>query len=174
VRVTSLPENVTKELVNFLFEYKDGNLFWKNLPNDKRHFKVNLSEKAGGLSGTYEKIRINEFQIETHRLIWLYHFGDIEKGLEIDHIDRNPLNNCIENLRVVTKSQNQMNSKARGLSKYKGVSWDKTKWRARIWVNKKEILLGKFSTEIEAAVAYNNAAILNFKEYAKLNEIANV
>lgn len=47
--------------------------------------------------------------IQVHRLVWILNFGAIPDGLEIDHIDRNPSNNRIENLRLVTRSQNGYN-----------------------------------------------------------------
>jgi hypothetical protein len=100
------------------------------------------------------------------------------KGVIVDHINGNPLDNRKCNLRFATKSQNAMNSIPRkcSTSKYKGVSWcamTKT-WRARLHHNQKEIWLGRFKTEVEAAIAYNEAAPKYFKEFAKINEIPNV
>ena len=96
-------------------------------------------------------------------------------GMLTDHIDGNGLNNQKNNLRIVTKSQNNMNSKkgAGFTSKYKGVNWDKDckKWRAHITLNKKKKHLGVFINEEEAAIAYNEAAKKLFKEYANLNEV---
>lgn len=95
-----------------------------------------------------------------HRLIWSYHFGNIPNGKEIDHIDGNKLNNNIENLRLVNRSQNSQNKKSRfGKSKFKGVKFRKDyknrPWQARINVNYKDIYLGAFFLEEDAACAYN-------------------
>lgn len=99
-------------------------------------------------------------------------------GYETDHINGNRLDNRRSNLRVVTKSQNQRNAIARkGTSKYKGVSFHKTKrhktgyWIARIQVDGKVNRLGYFKSEVDAAKAYNEAAIKHYGIYAKLNEV---
>jgi hypothetical protein len=97
------------------------------------------------------------------------------EGFQCDHIDGNTLNNQKSNLRNVTCQQNGCNkSKCKNLfSKYKGVSRVKRdkKWQAYITVHQKPIFLGCFTNELDAAVAYNNAAIKYFGEYAKLNQI---
>jgi hypothetical protein len=57
-------------------------------------------------------------------------------------------------------------------SKFKGVCWDtRGKWRARITQSKKNKHLGYFTDEIEAAKAYNKAALKHFGEFAYLNEV---
>lgn len=92
-----------------------------------------------------------------------------------DHINGNKLDNRRKNLRHCTHQQNMSNMKNRigGTSKYKGVYWHKggKKWAANVTVNYKNIHLGLFVSEIEAASAYNEAALQYFKEFAKLNII---
>ena len=95
------------------------------------------------------------------------------EGFITDHIDRDGLNNQRSNLRLATRSQNKANQKKhwKGTSKYKGVSWcsrDKV-WTVRIKCTSKTINLGNFKDEIEAAKAYDIAAISFFKEFANLN-----
>jgi len=93
---------------------------------------------------------------------------------EFDHADRDCCNNQKYNLREASRTQNMMNRakwNKHTASKYKGVtSHSSGQWRARITVYKKQIYLGLFDTEIEAAKAYNNAAIEFFKEFACLNQ----
>lgn len=56
-------------------------------------------------------------------------------------------------------------------SRFKGVCWHKNRFRSYITVDKKQIGLGRYIEEIEAARAYNAAASIYFGEFAKLNEV---
>lgn len=93
--------------------------------------------------------------------------------LMIDHIDGNPLNNCVSNLRTVDHSTNGMNrKKARNTKfKYKGVSYSKKDkaFRAQIKSAGKSKSLGYHETEKDAALAYDKAALELFGEFACLN-----
>jgi len=92
---------------------------------------------------------------------------------EIDHEDRNGLNNTQANLRPANRSHQLANQGKRtgGTSQYKGVSLDKSrgKWAAYIQVARKTVNLGRYDEEIEAARAYDAAAHDHFKEFAALN-----
>lgn len=102
-----------------------------------------------------------------------------DPSIIVDHKFHNGLDNTKENLRTCTRQENARNSRPhkKSKSKYKGVSYDNSKglkhWRARITLNYKRILLGRFLTEKEAAIAYNNAALKHYGEFAVLNEILN-
>lgn len=91
----------------------------------------------------------------------------------VDHINRDKLDNRRCNLRICSQRQNTMNQAkhAKAASKYKGVHAHKGKWRARIVPNGKNIHLGLFDHEKDAALAYNVAAQRHYGEYAKLNEV---
>ena len=101
---------------------------------------------------------------------------DPPSGLEVDHINLDGLDNRRENLRVASRQQNSRNTRPRtnAVSRFKGVSRNLRggrPWRGRIVVDRREIGLGYFTTEAEAALAYNEAATRLFGEYALLNEV---
>lgn len=90
---------------------------------------------------------------------------------EVDHEDKNKQNDRWSNLRPATRSQNNWNRRpARGmLSSYLGVRARGNKWCARITCNKKQISLGIFPNEIDAARAHDIAAVKHHGPYASLN-----
>lgn len=94
---------------------------------------------------------------------------------EVDHINRNTLDNRKSNLRICTKSQNQGNKpiQRNNTSGYKGVSSLQYggKWTARISIKGKNTHIGQFETKEEAAIAYNKKAVEVFGEYAYQNVI---
>lgn len=98
------------------------------------------------------------------------------EGKEVDHINGNKLDNRRENLRLVSRIQNSQNKKAQTNTNnlYKGYYKEnrgKRLYVVEIIVNTKKIYIGKYSTELEAAKAYNDAAVKYFGEFAKLNNI---
>lgn len=103
-----------------------------------------------------------------HRIIL-----DVPKGLYVDHIDGNGLNNQRSNLRICTNQDNARNQPARKnvTSQFKGVGWhkDHNKWRAYITDMHKAIHIGMFKSEKEAALAYDKRAKELFGEFARLN-----
>ena len=107
----------------------------------------------------------NYKEISMHRLIM-----NAKLDQQVDHINRNGLDNRKENLRFSSQAENMQNREGWGKSKYKGVSFhDSGLFRARIWKDKKEILIGYFKEEVDAARAYDKAAINLYGDKAKRN-----
>ena len=104
-----------------------------------------------------------------HRLVAKEWCPNPENKTCVDHIDGNPLNNHISNLRWATVAENTRNvSKNRNsTSKYKGVSKSGDKWLVHI----RNQHVGIFKDEKEAAIAYNNHAKERFGVFAKLNRM---
>lgn len=94
-----------------------------------------------------------------------------------DHINNIRSDNRFCNLRNSTFAQNAYNqskTKKPRLSQYKGATYDKNrgKWKAGIGYQSRYINLGRFDTEKEAALSYNEAALRLFGEFAKINLIS--
>jgi len=110
----------------------------------------------------YGYARVDGNMYYTHRVIWLLVHGEWPEH-EIDHIDRNKMNNRIENLRAVTPSENQHNHGLRrdNSTGFTGICFHKAakKYVAQIWLNGKPNYLGIFSTAEDAFLAYQLAKI---------------
>lgn len=95
-----------------------------------------------------------------------------KKNQEVDHINRNRLDNRRKNLRICVRTDNRQNTtKFKGSSKFWGVYWNKqTKsWRTRIQKNRKMYEGGLFHDEILAAKKYDELARLYYGNNAKTN-----
>jgi hypothetical protein len=140
---------LTQEYLHTLFDYKDGSLYWKV----KTSNRIKIGTKAGTIAKRGNlNININKKLHKAHRLIFMMHYGYVPKI--IDHIDGNPLNNCIKNLRPATELQNHHNMgiSKRNTSGIKGVCWDKSKnkWLARCNFDYKAHHVGYFDKIEEA------------------------
>lgn len=104
---------------------------------------------------------------------WLYMHDLIMDAKGIDHRDHDGLNNQRSNLRPATEQQNRRNTRKRlgYSSQYKGVYWSKQKrrWHALITIDSRSRNLGFYTSETEAALAYDDAAREVFGEFACIN-----
>lgn len=123
------------------------------------------------ITGTYHA----QFKgVRLHR--YLMNLTKDDKCL-VDHIDGNPLNNQKSNLRICNNSENSRNSKKakNNTSGYKGVFFEndnkKKRYKVCISINNKRKHVGRYETANEAAIAYNDAAIKYYGEFARLNEL---
>jgi len=143
---------ITYERVRELFTYNGKDLFWKITTNGR----APKGRIAGNLRPDgYRQIRINRKHYYAHRIIWLYKNGYMPEHL-IDHINRNPSDNRIENLREITGSCNIRNSgnPKNNASGVKGVRLNKKNkiWVAEIYVVDKTHYLGESKDFNEAVL----------------------
>lgn len=150
---------LTQERVRTLFDYdsESGILL--------RKFKSGKLKPCGHKpthSVGYGQVNIGEKMHLTHRIIWLWYYGSWPQN-EIDHIDRDRMNNRIGNLKSVTRAENNHNKglSSNNSSGFPGVGWSKRdkKYYAQIWINSKKIHLGYFTAPEEAYLAYQLAKI---------------
>lgn len=145
------------ELKSQLHYEPESGIFTRLVSN---HYMWKIGDVAGyKRKDGYISIRINKKLYLAHRLAWLYVYGEFPK-VGIDHIDGNPSNNSIQNLRNANQSQNCCNARLRtdNTSGHKGVTWTHKilKWRAECYLSGKKYQIGYFYSLEEAVKARNN------------------
>lgn len=150
-----------------------GAFTWMKEPAimDRNRWTIAGTEREDG----YVFIGLGDYgQIGAHRLAWVYVNGEIPDGMEVDHIDGNPSNNAIGNLRLATSSQQKQNKRVQSNNRsglkgaYYHAAHHGKKWRSQIKVGKRLIHLGYFWTPEEAHKAYAAAAKEHFGEFARV------
>ena len=143
----------------FVYEPKTGRLIRR------------ISQLGGGPAGSeagsfdtlgYRRVQVGGKSHKTHRVIWLMNYGKWPKN-EIDHIDHDPANNRLNNLRNADRTANGKNQKLskNNTSGLCGVLWHKRDevWTARIQNTERFIHLGNFDNLLDAACARKSAEI---------------
>lgn len=156
-----LTQKMLKEVVSY--DPKTGSMRWRI----GRGRRVIVGREIGCVNHEgYRYASVLGKKYVCHRLAWLYVHGKFPE-FYIDHINGNPSDNRIDNLRIATNHQNQGNSKKKSTnsSGVKGVRRHGHKWRAEVTVNRKRIHLGLFANLADAKKAYDAAAIAAFGEY---------
>lgn len=143
------------------------------------HWSVKINRLgANWLAYAFRSIRHEgrTINIRMHREIWERAYGPICSGFEVDHKDHGQfggLDNRRENLRICSHATNRGNSRRRvgTISGYKGVRWQKLsrRWQAYIVANGQQRHLGCFDDPVDAAKAYDLAAMRQWGEFAHLN-----
>jgi hypothetical protein len=137
------------------YDPETGRLFWKD--------EAGSINKVSG----YRYVKVRQKLKLAHRVAWAIYYGEEPaKGVLIDHINGDRLDNRIANLRLASYSQNSANAKlhTRNTSGFKGVAkvvrigrWT-GRWQASITVRNKQMNLGYFGTAEQAHQAYLAAA----------------
>jgi hypothetical protein len=143
---------LTQKKLQDLFYYIDGKLIKKRSGK-----KVGVKPDPNG----YGAVRVGDQIYKAHRIIFMFVHGYLPDML--DHRDGNKMNNNITNLRPATNQENQRNAQLRvdSASGATGVSFSQGKWRAYIYIDKKQINLGRFLAKDLAIEARRKAQ----KEY---------
>ena len=152
----------------FSYNRRTGILRWK--PRPRRHFRTykgwavwnanNAGRRAGNIKASgHRRVRINSVSFEEHRVVWKM-IVLAEPRQTIDHIDGNPSNNRLNNLRSASDRQQKWNAKLRldNRSGFRGVHPTGNRWLARIASNGEYRHLGCFATKAEASAAYETVA----------------
>lgn len=160
------------------YQPETGSLTWKQRGvsgfSSARSCSVWNAKYAGKAAGSIHTdntgrkcihVTINDRKRKGHRVCWELINGPIPTGMTIDHIDHNPLNNRISNLRLATQTEQKRNMpiSKNNSSGVVGVCWSKKakRWRARIGVDGKVIDLGT-SEFIEEAIAMRKRAEIEY------------
>lgn len=147
---------MTQDKLKKLLSYdpQTGVFIWLNPLSSraKRGSEAGVVQRQKGRKSecVHRYIGVSGRRYAASHLAYLYMTGNLPGGI-IDHIDGNGLNNSWANLRIATNQQNQFNRKTpRGYSWHKGAG----KWRATIFLDRKQIHLGFFTEESDARAAY--------------------
>lgn len=148
-----------------LFEYdpETGKLFWRVASP-----RAAIGSEAGHDTKGGRYVQIDGSKYRVSRVVWAMHHGAWPTAF-IDHADLDMRNNRPGNLRLASRSHNNMNRPARATSLVKGVSYrsDSGRWRARITVDGVIHHLGSYKTMDEAHAAYTRAAPTIHGQYAR-------
>jgi hypothetical protein len=166
-----MQEEIWKDIPNYEGLYQVSNLGRvKSLPRIKmncgkypfmtkeRILKVSKNNKGY----FYAKLSLNSVEntIAVHKLVAISFLNHTHCGYKevVDHINNNREDNRLENLQLITPRENSSKDRMGYSSRYIGVSKHKAndKWEAKIHIKGKNIYLGRFTTEQEAYLAYQN------------------
>lgn len=165
------------------YNKETGEFIWRKMPEDllpEKNIRNGWNKKFAGTSAgsVYkmhgrEKLSIGLFgeSYLLHRIAWVMGGNEMpHDDFHIDHINGNPLDNRLCNLRVATNSQNVSNGNVRknNTSGIRGVSYFKRdrKWGATIRLNGKTLHLGTFNTKGEAAIVSAKASLRYFGKFS--------
>jgi len=161
---------------NLRYDPETGHLWWIKL-SECKFGRRDLDKPVGTYSKGYLQFFLPTSKgkrkiLQVHRVAFFLYYDYWPEGL-IDHINMVRGDNRIENLRVATYQQNNVNSRSQknSLSSYKGAYFVKStgKWRSCVGFNNKVLSFGTYASEEEAARAYDKAARELFGDYARLN-----
>lgn len=167
--MTETEAQIGVEFVRECFIAKDSVLYWTERKpehfSNPRDYATFLKKHAGkpagrrcgdGYIAIHLRIKGKRRQLQGHRVIWMLHYGEWPTNM-IDHINRDPSDNRIENLRDVDNGINQRNRINRASAGHKGSMRSRTRFMSHVRVGSEYVYLGMFGTEQEAQAYYREA-----------------
>ena len=153
----SRKKNEMKNDLRTWFDYNGSDLVWKITRG-----RAKIGSVAGTINSRgYRHIRLYDKFYQAHRLVWIWHGKLLTDGDIIDHINRDRLDNRIDNLRVVSLSENSQNSDR--CESYGVGAWKEgNKYVAWYRTGGQRFYVGRYSTQGEAITA-RDSYIANFK-----------
>ena len=157
------PPSFIREIMSY--DAKSGFLYWKHrkdMPKTWNTRFANKKVKTNGSNQTGIKYNGQRFHMLYHRLLWCHYYGKWpESNLVIDHINGDNSDNTIDNLRLVTHTENNRNRSTPkdNTSGNLGLYWAKSKkkWLVQIGSNGKTIHIGTFNNKEDAIKARKEA-----------------
>lgn len=150
------------DLKDFIeYDPETGALTWKPREGNNR-FNAKLAGKPAisQLSGGYLIGRFRGVNLKAHRVAWAIHYGEWPNGW-IDHVNGNPSDNRISNLRIVDPVGNAQNQRLKSSNKSgeQCISWFErdAKWMVKITKNRQQIHIGYFDDLRDAVIARDAA-----------------
>ena len=143
---------LTRDILLDMFEYKDGNLFNKYTRGPRAVKGCQVGSPSGPQGHLNVQFQGTKYYI--HRIVYTMLMGDIPKGMLVDHINRNNLDNRIENLRLVTRAGNNRNTIVG-----KGYSKKGSGYQVRISTDEGRKTLGTFDCPEKARSVYLQAKV---------------
>lgn len=155
---------LTKNYVNSLFIYKNGDLYWKVKKTSNTNLEKPIRSKD---SGGYRNVRIDNKLYRVHRIIFLMFNGYLPEM--VDHINRNKEDNTISNLRAATRSQNGFNRES---TKTRNIYWNKNsnKWQVSLRIDGKNKSLGYYGDLELARLVAQEARLKYHKEFVNYGD----
>jgi hypothetical protein len=135
--------------------------------------------RVGGVAGRrtstgHWDVGVGSSRFGVHRIIWALATGSDPGEFDIDHIDGDPSNNRVANLRTCSRSQNLRNGRAGASGAlFKGAYPSGARWRSILRVGGRLLHLGMFCSARDAAAAYNRAVFAECGPFARLNDLDN-
>lgn len=164
-------KEVTQEMLRERFDYHKDGYFIHKRSTPKRHKAGSLLITKTCHKGGRKDLKIFGRYQSYSRMIFLWHHGYLPEV--VDHINRDPSDDRIENLRASNRVLNRANASfsKRNKNKYKGVVYQHRGYVAQLRSNNTCFYLGRYKTAEEAALAYNKKALELFGTHAYLNTI---